>query len=171
MKKLALGLLILSLHVSAGFACVCVDMPDITLTDKLKWAVKDADAIFLGSVDRFDFLQGVPNEYLEDERKTNPGLTWETKTAVFKVDSWWKGPLNAEASIATDMTRNSDGTSSASSCDYGFEKGKTYLVFARKHGGYMKNIACSFTRRQDQIKEILPLLGESKNPIKPDPQE
>jgi hypothetical protein len=168
MKTSALVLIILGLNVSAGFACVCVDMPDITLADKLNWAIKNADTVFIGNVRRFDFLAGVPNEYLEERRKTNPGLTWETKTGVFKVDAWWKGPVDAEAYVVTDSTRGSDGTGSESSCDYGFEKGKTYLVFARKYGEYLKNIACSFSRRDDQIKDILPLLGEGKKPINPD---
>ena len=109
-------------------------LSDVSLADKVKWAVKDADAIFLGNVERFDFIDGVPNEFLEKRRETMPELKWETKTAVFKVDSWWKGPLDARAFVVTDTTRNSDGSSSDSSCNYGFEEGKSYLVFVWEQG-------------------------------------
>jgi hypothetical protein len=169
MKKWLLGaVLILSINVSASLACVCVSL-DVPLADELKSAFKNADSIFLGKVKRFDFIKGVPNEYLESRRETVPGLTWETKTAVFDVDSYWKGTDDPEISIVMDTTRNSDGSGSSSSCEYSFEEGKTYLVFARKQGEFLRNIACSFTRRDDQIEEIMPLLGEGKRPVKPKP--
>ncbi|HEY2867008.1 MAG TPA: hypothetical protein VGJ02_07945, partial [Pyrinomonadaceae bacterium] len=90
-----------------------------------------------------------------------------TKTTVFAVDRYWKGIDDGEISIVSDETRNSDGTRSSSD-EYYFEKGKTYLVFARMVKGFLKTSECSFTRRDDQIEEILPLLGEGKKPPKPE---
>lgn len=159
--------LVLGVNVASSLAEACGDSND-TLSHKLDSAVKNADAVFIGKVERFDFLKNVPNEFLESLRATTPNLTWETKTAVFRVDRYWKGIDEAEISIVTDVTRNSDGTASNSSDDYKFEEGKTYLVFAWKFKGFLKTSDCSFTRRDDQIDEILSLLGEGKKPTKID---
>jgi len=161
--------LALGINVTSSLAIACGDS-GAPLSEKLAGAVKTADSIFIGKVERFDFIKGVPNEFLESLREATPSLTWETKTAVFSVDRYWKGTDDAEISIVTDVTRNSDGTASNSSDDYKFEVGKTYLVFARKFKGYLKTSGCSFTRRDDQIDEILPLLGEGKIPVKPNRQ-
>jgi hypothetical protein len=172
MKKICLAFFLFAVSCSAAFGCTCVSLDGAgqTLPDQVSSAVKDADAVFLGNVDRFDFISGFPSEIMEKRRESIPGLTWETKTVVFDVDLWWKGPLDAETFIATSETRNSDGTRSSSSCDYAFEEGKTYLVFARKSGEFLRNIACGMTRNEENMKEVLPLLGEGKKPLKRKPQ-
>jgi hypothetical protein len=165
MKKYFLGtMLMLAASAVAALGCGCGDSPTTTLADKLKWALEKADAVFIGKAARFDFIRGVPNEFMQSRLAEIPGLTWETKTVVFEVDRSWKGIDQSDVSIVTETTRNSDGTGSTTSCEYPFEEGKTYLVFARKDGEYLRNIACSFTRRDDQTEEILPLLGEAKKP-------
>lgn len=163
-KLLFSALLVISCYVYTSFACTCVDFPDFTLEQKVQDALKHADAVFIGKASRFDYINGVPNDFLQMRLASVPGLTWETKTVVFDVDQFWKGLDGRDVSIVTDTTRNSDGTSSTSSCEYPFEEGKTYLVFARIDGPYLRNNACSFTRRDDQTKEILPLLGDGKKP-------
>jgi hypothetical protein len=161
-------ILLLGIAVSSSLANTCISL-DETLSDKFGKEFKNADAVFIGKVERFDFIKGVPNEFLEKRREIIPGLTWKTKATVFSVDRNWKGIDDAEISIVSDETRNSDGTQSSSDSDYPFEEGKTYLVFAWKFKGYLKSSECSFTRRDDQIDEILPLLGEGKIPVKPNP--
>lgn len=168
MKKLAFSLsLILAINASVAMACTCVDLSYVEFADKVRWAVNNSDAVFLGTVDRFEWVKGVPNQYLEEQRKKDPGLTWDTRTAVFSVDRWWKGPVDAETLIYTEQTQNSDGTGSDSSCNYGFEQGKIYLVFAHRVDGYLKNSACSFTSSEEQAKETLKILGEGRKPNKP----
>jgi hypothetical protein len=156
--------------VSSGLANTCISF-DETLSEEFGREFKNADAIFLGKVERFDFIKGVPNEFLEKRREVIPGLTWETKFEVFSVDIYWKGISDPEVSILNGLTRNSDGTGSGPSSDeYPFEEGKTYLVFAQRTKGYLMASDCSFTRRDDQIDEILPLLGQGKKPTKPKPE-
>lgn len=167
MRKLLISLVfVLGVSVPAVVACGCPDMPGISFADKIKGAVKNADAVFLGKVDRFEWVVGVPNVLIEMERENIPGLTWESKTVVFKPDRLWKGSADPDIVVATDSARRSDGISTVSSCDYQFEEGKTYLVFAHQEGWYLKTGACSLTRREDQIKEILPVLGPGKKPVK-----
>jgi|GEM_PF-3160737 len=166
-RWIPLVVIVLCINVSSSLASACGDTID-SLANKLASAVKKADAVFIGKVERFDFINDVPNEFLETRRESIPGLTWETKTAVFSVDRYWKGVDDPEISLVTDETRNSDGTGSASGDDYHFEEGKTYLVFAWKINGYLKTSDCSFTRRDDQIEGILPLLGEGNQPPKPE---
>lgn len=168
MGKIVLSLvMVLGYYVCTSFACTCIDLDGFTLEQKVQDAVKHTDAVFFGKVARFDFIDGVPNEFLQERLSNVPGLTWQTKTVVFDVDRFWKGVDDLNVSIVTETTRNSDGTGSSSSCEYPFEEGKTYLVFARKDGPYIRNNACSFTRRDDQTTEILPLLGEGKKPKHP----
>jgi hypothetical protein len=167
-RAILLSLMVLGVAVSTDFGtCIKLDVP---FAERLVSEVKETDAIFLGNVERIDFIKDVPNEFLEKRREIVPGLTWETKTTVFRVDRFWKGIDDDEISIISDETRNSDGTRSGPSSDeYDFEKGKTYLVFARNIDGFLRSSECSFTRRDDQIEEILPLLGEGKTPPKPEP--
>jgi len=170
LRKGLFFLVVVGLMVSESPASTCVSLGD-GLSEEFAREFKSADAIFLGKVERFDFIKDVPNEFLEKRREVIPDLSWETKVFVFNVESYWKGDSDPQISILNGKTRNSDGTGSGPSSDeYPFEVGKTYLVFARKIKGYLMASDCSFTRRNDQIDEILPLLGEGKKPAQPNSQ-
>jgi len=168
-KSVAVLALLVGVCVSTAFGCGCAGLDPNRLAEQLELAVKDADVVFLGDLEKLDYISGIPNKFLEKERETTPGLTWETKTAVFKVDRWWKGPVDLQTLIIMDATRNSDGTRSGSDCDPSFEKGKTYLVFAWKRAGYLRSSACAFNQERENplFERVLPLLGEGKKPVKP----
>src|SRR5438270_6036716 len=91
-RWILLVVFVVCLNVSSGLAIACgdSDTPN-SLANRIESTVRNADAVFIGKVVRFDFLKDVPNEFLETRRQSIPGLTWETKTAVFSVDRYWKG--------------------------------------------------------------------------------
>ena len=152
------------LCVSSTLACGCTEIGQ-PLADKLEWALKNSAGVFYGKVDRFVWLTGVPTPFVVDDMKFDPA-TAKTKTAVFTVERWWKGDsFDPEALVVTDEFKYGDGYGGGTSCDYGFEQGKTYLVFATKRGKYLTTHSCDLTRQENQSKEIRDLLGEGKPPV------
>lgn len=98
------------------------------------------------------------------------GHTFEVK---FKVDKVWKGNLGDEVVMPTGAIKGEDGMYSVSSCDYPFQRGEKYLVFAYGDSAEkMQARACTRTKplgRAGAEAEELDTVGphEKKNQ-KPD---
>jgi hypothetical protein len=54
----------------------------------------------------------------------------DTFKLKFKVDKVWKGDVGKEFVMSTGAKKYEDGSYSRSSCDYGFNPGDEYLVYA-----------------------------------------
>jgi len=132
------------LSTNGAVACSCL-RPPINTEENLKTAVatslREDDAIFSGEVIGTDGL-----------------------TIKFKVEKTWKGDVKDEVSIGTGAVKSEDGFLLSSMCDYKFELGKKYLIFAKVSKGKLKTSKCSwtgilgeserFTNELDRIKQL-----------------
>lgn len=71
---------------------------------------------------------------------------------TLQVDRSWKGASCGEVTLETAA----DGAT----CGFGFEEGKTYLVYAAGEEGGLTTNLCTRTRSIDQAEEDLEKLGE-----------
>ena len=131
-QKIVISFVIcLLLSATKVFACVCVSMPNESVSDAVKYATEQSTMIFAGKVVGFEYRKGITNQYMESRRKdSSKNIEYETLVVKFQVERWWKGEATTEVFLATDETKNSDGTGSGSSCDYHFKEGEIYLVYA-----------------------------------------
>ena len=143
------------------FACVCVNLPEQTLEDLVKDGVKNSRVVFAGKVIGFEYRKGIPNEFMQSK-----GIDYETKVVKFRVEQWWKGEVPREILLATDETKNADGTASNSSCNYNYKEGESYLVFAYGKENELRTMACSRMQPLSRAEEDLKILGEGKKPLK-----
>ncbi|MDQ3634295.1 MAG: hypothetical protein M3405_07260 [Acidobacteriota bacterium] len=160
-KKIAI-LFFICLFVSATevFACVCPISPDVTLEDLVKYSVKNSSAVFTGKVIGFEYRKGIPNEFMESKK-----VEYKTKIVKFQVEQWWKGELTQEIFLVTDETINADGTASTSSCNYNFNEGESYLVYAYGKEKELRVSPCARTQILSKAERDLEILGEGKKPI------
>ena len=165
-QKLVISFVIcLLLSATKVFACGCPGSPDESLNDAVKYATEQSTVIFAGKVIGFEYRKGIPNEYMESLKKyLGKDFEYETKVVKFQVERWWKGEATTEVFLATDETKNSDGTGSGSSCDYHFKEGETYLVYANGKGNELRTHACARTRLLSKTED-LKILGEGKEPV------
>lgn len=154
----------LAFGVVTAYGCSCVDMGE-PVNDKIVNAYNYASVIFTGKVVALEYQKGISNARQEEFlRSRGRPLDFETQVVKFEVQGWWKTELPPIFYLATDTTKNSDGTASSSSCDYGFEIGRSYMVYASGKGRETRNIACSRTAPLSRAQDDLNLLGPGKKP-------
>ena len=124
-------------------ACSCIQpFENPTLKQELNWHRKNAKAIFTGKV----------IEIKNFSHSQSTGVI-----VKMMVERFWKLPVPEEIII----------TDSGTSCDYSFEVGKSYLVYAFSSSG--KNIStnlCSGNKTLQDATQDIKLLGRSKKPQK-----
>ena len=136
-------------------------MPNETLEDVVKNSVKRSTKVFAGKAIGFEYRKGIPNDFMQSK-----GIDYETKVVIFQVEQWWKGKVPKEIVLATDETKNADGTESTSSCNFNYKAGENYLVFAYGKENEVRTMACARTQLLTNAKEELKILGKGKAPIK-----
>jgi hypothetical protein len=146
MKKIIFSLLtIIGLMIFARIevvACSCVrPFENPTPKQELTWYQKNAKVIFSGKVTGITKIpQSQTNGYI----------------VKISVEHFWKASIPKEIIIT-------NGTS----CDFSFEVGKSYLIYAHNSNG--RNIStnlCSGNKELQYAAEDIKLLGRSKNPQK-----
>jgi hypothetical protein len=142
------------------FACGCGGSPNATLEDLVKDSVESSARVFVGKVVAFEYRKGIPNEFMQAK-----GIDYETKVVKFQVERWWKAETPRNTFLVTDETKNADGTGSGSGCDYKFEKGKSYLVYAYRKEGHLRTDSCSRTQTLIDAGEDIRILGEGKEHV------
>lgn len=137
--KLLLAAACVLITSDVALSCVCVTpgVPD---------AFKQADVVFAGEV-----------------------VSISNRRAKFKVEQAWKGVSSAEVIMlmgGSIMKRNRKETivSVHTSCDYEFEVGERYLVYAGGDGRYFRAWTCSRTKRMSDAEQDLQKLGEGQPP-------
>jgi hypothetical protein len=80
----------------------------------------------------------------------------ETNTVEFEATKGWKGDVKKAMTVTTNK--------SSAMCGYGFEKDKTYIVFAAedKATQTLQTNLCTRTTLVDDAKEDLDFLGAGK---------
>ncbi len=132
-------------------------------------AVEQSKAVYSGEVVGFEYRKDLPNRFMDEQAKeTGKVIDYETLVVKVRVSQWWKGEPPTEVYLLTSSTRNADGTSTQSSCDYTFYKGETYLIFATKFNTKKENeyrtSDCLRTRKMSAADDDLKILGEGKKP-------
>ena len=139
-----LALLIFSAVVPA---CSCVDM-GMSIEETVKGQLNSASAVFEGKAIEYLDRKGTDRLYI-----------------TFAVDRVWKGEVFPEFELDTDMIRTQHGPVAMNSCEYPFEKGMTYVVFARKTDKGWVTGDCSGTTQvkgKDWDQAVLKALGPGK---------
>jgi hypothetical protein len=146
--------------VKGAIACDC---PLIT-PEK---AFERADIIVSGKIVGAEYRKGIISPMMESVAKDN-GIKLDYEVLVLKVqvDKWWKGDAPEEIYLVMEQTKNADGTSTQSSCDYSFNVGGNYLIYASKREGFYRTGACSRTQKLSQATKDLEILGAGKKPIR-----
>jgi len=139
--SLSLFVLLVFAQIEA-FACTCITDTDITYEQSIKFNLKNAKAVFTGKVlEVADIFQS------------------NDVNVKIQVDKIWKGNLSKFVVITTSRF--------SSACGYKFEKGKSYLVFARtfeKSG--LKTHLCLPNREIIKAGQELKILGKALKPKK-----
>jgi hypothetical protein len=144
--------------VSEVFACRCVSDSNEIKTDVekvlFKKNVDKAQAIFSGEVIEID-----------------------SHRVKFKVEKVWKGDVGKEFVMSTGTLKLEGNDEMRSSCDYEFEKGKSYLVFAEKlffvqekdeervlpeYKKLLASYQCGWTKPLDKAKQGIKKLDQMK---------
>jgi hypothetical protein len=151
---------VICLFLSAinSFACSC-DPSDESVNDAVKNAIKQSTVVFVGKFVGYEYRKGIPRRY------TKEPIEYETRVLIFQVERGWKGETTSKMFLATDRIRNADGTGSGSSCDYDFEKGETYLIYAYGKENELRTDYCTRTELLTKAEEDLKILGEGKEPV------
>lgn len=137
-KLILLSVIGTLLLVAQASACVCAGEESVTQ------AFKHSDAIFAATYIGGEYRRGIKNQFMEMRRSDGEKVDGYTVLVLkFEVKTWWKGAGTHEVIITTSDTRMPDGSESVSDCEFGFEKGKTYLVYANADGGYLYSGACT----------------------------
>lgn len=158
--KIILTILVFSL-IGATKVLAC-DCPGQTT----KQAIEKSKAVFSGEVLDFEYRKGIPNWSMDEQAKrTGKAISYETLVVKVRVKQWWKGEVPTEIYLLTDRTRNADGSSSRSSCDYTFRKGETYLIFATGKENDYRTSSCARTRKMTEAEDDLKILGEGKESL------
>jgi hypothetical protein len=81
----------------------------------------------------------------------------------FRVERVWKGRITSEVIL---LLRRASDPGVISSCDIGFQKGESYLVYAlmSRDGGTLTTSKCTRTRKVAEAKEDFAALGEGQPP-------
>ena len=140
-------------------ACDCPGMTTEQSIEKSK-------AVFSGEVIGFEYHKGIPNWSMDESAKrTGKVIDYETLVVKVRVRQWWKGETPMEIYLLTNTTRDADGSLTQSSCDFTFQKGETYLIFAAGKENDYRTSNCQRTRKLTEAKDDLNILGEGKAPL------
>jgi len=105
-----------------------------------KESAQSSAAVFEGRVTRIEDPQGEPKVH-------------------FQVVRSFKGPSGESIEIRT--------ANNSAACGYGFEEGKSYLVYASEESGALHTNLCSRTRLASEASEDMTALGLGVTPFDP----
>ena len=123
-------------------ACTCFFPSNVPTSDEIKRDIvkemKESRAVFAGEV-----------------------IALDTFAVRMRVERVWKGSLGEFVEFSTGAQRTAEGTVVIYGCDYSFEPGKRYLVFARGASNReMKAAQCGFTGLREPARDTERYLDE-----------
>jgi hypothetical protein len=132
----------------------------------VKKELKQAGAVFSGKFVGTEYRKGNADVVVTSQKMTsrNDG---EQKIVVlkFRVERWWKGKSTREVVIFTDRTISADGSQTITDCDFPFEIGKGYLVYAFSDEKQLKTNVCTRTKEIGKAGQDLKILGKGRKPL------
>ncbi|HEU0178842.1 MAG TPA: hypothetical protein VFV58_31650 [Blastocatellia bacterium] len=136
-------------NLDNAFACLCSDGANWTKPGEarrfLDKEFRDAVIVFSGKV-----------------------VTRDMFKVTIKAEKFWKGDIKEEVILSTGAKkiprkdRNDEDMVSISTCDYKFEAGKKYLVFAKSIDGELITRRCSGTDLLSNSGKTVTYLNEMK---------
>ena len=137
----------------SAFACVCEKLP------KTSVAFKGANAVFSARFIGYEYRKGIVDglRRMMDERKGKK-TEYEVLVAKFEVEHWWKGSADKETILITETTRDADGHTTHSDCEYRFSDGERYLVYAYRGESGLETSVCTRTKPLTDAQEDLKVL-------------
>jgi hypothetical protein len=160
MKKIIAGFLFCFFaSATSVLGCVCVP------TEGVKKELQGAAAVFSGKFIGIEYRKGAGSDVITSQPSTGEKKS-ENEIVVlkFQVENWWKGKSTRQVLVFTDRTRNSDGSETISDCDFPFQVGKRYLVYAFSEENHLKTNLCTRTKLLEKAQEDLKLLGKGHKP-------
>ena len=162
-KIIFLTVAILILNVSSALACLCDKRS--TFSESLEQSA----AIFSGKVIKAEYQKKHITDK-SDKSKAKPTdnkAEYEVLVITFEVERWWKGGTTTEVSLFTGQAKLRNGTIWVTSCDNEYILGEKYLVFAYgDKDRLVSGSVCSLTKKLNEAKKELGLLGEGVEPEK-----
>jgi hypothetical protein len=147
------------LGVPAAFGCVCE--PPASVTEELN----AARAVFAGKLVAAEYRKGLVDETRRMmEEMDGRRVEYEVLVLRFQVERWWKGEPVAEVLVRTNQTRDAEGATTVSDCDYPFKAGERYLVYAHGAENELSASACSRTATLQKAGKDLKTLGAGRAP-------
>jgi hypothetical protein len=160
MKKYFISLFLLALFFVGGgsttlLACVCDG------SDSVEAAFNKADSVFSGVFVSAEYRKGIVNQFQEMQAEAyGMKIDYQVLVLKFQVIHRWKGASAREVILVTSQTRAADGMESISDCDYVFEKGRKYLIYAYGKPDELATSACSRTAELKRARKDLRVLGK-----------
>lgn len=143
----------------AAFGCSCMPEPTV------ERARKEASAVFSGRYVGAEYRKGIVNELAEMMQETEGAKQgYEVLVLKFEVGRWWKGGPAREVILVSQQTRAADGTETVSMCDFHFEQGESYLVYAYGSKGGLETGSCTRTKKLKRAAKDLKALGKGQTP-------
>ncbi len=143
-------------------ACGCPGSKDTDITMAVTQHFGSASIVFSGKV--------IAKEFIEIIKKDASGKRVKAENLVYRfiIDNWWKGKSKGEITLNTSHFRYPDlGYGQNSGCEFSFEVGKKYLVYAVGSRGKFTAHECSGTTRienaEKDIQELQKLKAVNKN--------
>ena len=160
MKKFVIVIPSILFFVTSTLGCECLS-GGITEKERSEYYLSQADSVISAKVIGFEYRKGVPLAKLQS---IDPDVKYEMRMVVLEVIDWRKKEVPAILVMNTLRARNADGNETFGGCDYGFNEGETYLIFAKQHNGYYETNKCSGSRILNAANPILEFLGPADKP-------
>ena len=146
----------------SAFGCVCVPNKG-----DIKKELREAGAVFSGKFVGTEYRKSGDSQVVTSSVET-AGEESQAEILVlkFQVENWWKGKGTKEVVLVTDRTKSADGSETISSCDFQFEIGKRYLVYAFSDEKQLKTNVCTRTKEIGKAGKDLKILGKGRKQLK-----
>lgn len=151
--------LLLGLFGSASSVLGCLCSGTLSVEDELR----EATAVFSGKFIAAEYRKGIVSELAQLDEKI-AGEDYEVLVLKFQVERWWKGNPIEEVELITEEIRLPNGHTMVTDCEYPFETGKRYLVYAYGDENGLSTNRCTRTKRLKEAQEDLKKLGEGRKP-------
>lgn len=163
-------MVIFGFGVQNALACRCV-LVDESINSFAERAFGRSSAVFVAKVVGFEFRKGIPgSEFMSRDPLLADPNKFQTKVVKLEFERIWKGRVS-KLVFATDELKTDSGMTFSSSCDFNFEAGARYIIFADESKGVLRTNVCSGTRKltgSDDEKAILDYIGSLCLPDDPD---
>ena len=138
-------------------ACGCPGSKDTDITMAVTQHFGNASIVFSGEV--------IAKEFVPIIKEDTSGKAIKAENLVYKflVGGWWKGKFKDEITLNTSHFRYPDlGYGENSGCEYSFEVGEKYLVYAVGSKGKFIAHSCSGTTRIENAEKDIQQLQKLK---------